>query len=273
LAPIRSGDRDRAGSAFWHPSSFFSRSGESERVTGLERAGARPTMTDPRRNLAAGYAAICSVLFVGGVSVRIVFGQGAFLPVFFFIESLPTPILLASWILAWIIAWRVRRDGGPSGPWIAYGAAMFLFLMEETGWGSESMFLLTIRNRLPDGFSDIHNAIELNVLRPMYQALSPLELTLIALGVVIASVAVRRTLPSERLHRAFNRLLEAEAFRFIFVGVIWYAFGQCIDALEGMGISNVSTAWVTEEFAEVLGSIAFLFAAISRLRHLGNTVE
>lgn len=201
------------------------------------------------------------------------------------VESLPVVVLAVAAVLSAVVALRARRRVR----WALFALLCLFLAGEEAAWGAESVLGWTALPGRAEaaaeaGAPDLHNMVSSGIKAQLFGSSDPDvsgglrwavygAIVISAGGFLLTSVALGilgrdRILGEGRLARLH---ITDPSLQFVITGIGLLVFAN-VDFFQGIGMEYMPGIWPLEETYEVLGSVAFLFAALAAWGRAGRGV-
>ena len=187
------------------------------------------------------------------------------------VESLPAVVLGAAAVLSLAMAWRLYQTHQAFRSWVLLSGLCVFFVGEEASWGQESVLGWQAVGTPGTEKWDLHNWLTGGPLQVLAEALGLKDFVtvgLVAIGVAAAFAPVLLwRLKKRRQHLAplIHGILNRPPLTFFLSGLALIILGNSLDAVWEIGLPYFRGQWPLEEALELLGSVALLFAPLTRV--------
>lgn len=186
------------------------------------------------------------------------------------VESLPAVILLLTSVLSLAVALRLHQRKIPYKNWVFYSGMCLFLAGEEASWGHESILGWQVLMTPLFEKGDLHNWV-MRWLKHRLRILEPNDLFAITLLVAAVAVVFGTIWLSTCKKRGQNMTAVNWGIwnnlpqMFLVLGLVLIILGNFFDFIWEVGFPYFRGQWPLEESLELLGSVAFLFAALARI--------
>ncbi|MEM9266820.1 MAG: hypothetical protein AAGA46_14980 [Cyanobacteria bacterium P01_F01_bin.13] len=186
------------------------------------------------------------------------------------IESLPAIVNLLSAGLSILLTLKLAKTNKKFLFWGIYSVFCLFLAGEEASWGRDSVlgWQMISHSGDPTQSGDVHNLVSDALIAsvPANTLLATVAIILLIAGLVIFKFKdFNQTLFKDWSNRSMGEHL---LLKFITIGLVFLLLGMIDFIQEYFELSYLPGQWSIEELSELLGSIALLFAVMTRLSSL-----